>query len=255
MTYDQAHNINHDMAPDDPSRAPPPPLTAGAPVDKKLIPVLKEDLSILTRLARKLRKDREEIGGAVDLSSGDLGSELKFVLDGNGNPTKVSSKQEMEIHHTIAELMILANAHVASKIYESFPDSALLRVHAAVDENRFEDLEEALAAGGVSFDGSSNMALAQSLKQAEHPGKSGAVVNSLFRSLATRYDRKKTRLHHTLAPLSSSQFSFLLLNAQSNVGSTTRLHWNAAGALALRTWDRQIHVSDYYICQSVADCV
>jgi exoribonuclease R len=185
-------------------------LTAGAPVDKRQIPSLKRDLSLLTRLARKLRKDREEIGGAVDLSSGDLGSELKFVLDENGNPAKVFSKKELEIHHTIAELMILANAHVAGKIFDSFPESALLRVHAAVEENRFEDLEEALVAGGISFNGSSNMALAQSLKQAEHPGKSGAVVNSLFRSLATRYHSHFSRC--ASIAVCSSVFVLLVLS-------------------------------------------
>ena len=65
MTYDQAHNILHDKLPDDESKPKPPPLTAGAPVDPSNIRDLKHDLAILTRLARKLRKDREEIGGSV----------------------------------------------------------------------------------------------------------------------------------------------------------------------------------------------
>ena len=51
---------------------------------------LKKDLKILTRLARKLRGRRETIGGAVDLSSGDRGSELKFVLDKDGRPIRVA---------------------------------------------------------------------------------------------------------------------------------------------------------------------
>jgi DIS3-like exonuclease 1 len=187
MTYEQAHNILHDKPPDDPSKPPPPPLTAGAPVDPSQIQSLKTDLVILQRLARKLRKDREEIGGAVDLSSGDLGTELKFVLDENGNPIKITPKKEMEIHHTIAEMMILANQNVASKIYGSFPDSSLLRIHRAVAKDRFEELESALKAAGISFDGSSNMALAESLKKAKQEGKGNKLVNSLWRSLATRY--------------------------------------------------------------------
>ena len=186
MTYEQAHNILHDIAPDEPGKARPPPLTAGYPVKRNQIPSLKQDLGILTRLARKLRKDREEIGGAVDLSSADTGSELKFVLDKDGNPMKVSSKTELEIHHTIAELMIFANQSVASKIYEHFPDSALLRIHRTVEQNRFEDLENALTAGGIAFDGKSNMTLAQSLKKAKQKGKNGAVINALWQSLATR---------------------------------------------------------------------
>jgi VacB/RNase II family 3'-5' exoribonuclease len=186
MTYEQAHNILHDLPPDDPTRPRPPPLTAGAPVDRKHVSALRKDLGILTKLARKLRKDREEIGGAVDLASGDVGTELKFALDENGNPIKVSSKKELEIHHTIAELMIMANQSVAEKISKAFPTSSLLRIHRTVNEDRFEGLQSALKAGGIEFDGSSNMALAQSLKQAKLEGKNAAIVNSLWQSLATR---------------------------------------------------------------------
>lgn len=184
MTYEQAHNILHNKSPDDPTKAPPPSLTTGAPVDPNNIELLRNDLSILTRLARKLRKDREKLGGAVDLSSGDLGTELKFVLDENSIPTHVSNKKELEIHHTIAEMMILANQYVARKIFESFPASSLLRIHQTVEEDRFDDLRSALQAGGMSFDGSSNMALAQSLNKAKQQAN-GGVVNSLI-SLATR---------------------------------------------------------------------
>jgi len=183
MTYDQADNILKDKIPDDPNKASPPPLTAGAPVNPLLVQSLKEDLSLLTRLARKLRSDREDIGGAVDLSSGDLGTELKFTID-SGKPTRVVPKADKEIHHTIAELMIMANTYVASKVYESFPDIALLRIHRTVEEERFEDLREVLKAGNISFDGTSNMALANSLKSAESAGNS--TVNALFRSIATR---------------------------------------------------------------------
>ena len=186
MTYEQAHNIMHDLPPDDLSKAVPPPFTAGAPVDRSLVPALKKDLGILTQLARKLRKDREALGGAVDLSNADFGSELKFSLDGNGIPIKVSSKKELEIHHTIAEMMIMANQSVAEKIYAAFPHSALLRIHSTVSEDRFEDLQSALKAGGIEFDGKSNMALARSLKQAALVGKNAAIVNSLWQSLATR---------------------------------------------------------------------
>lgn len=185
MTYEQAHNIIHDKPPDDGKKKNTPPLTAGAPVDPSSIGALKNDLEILSRLARKLRKDREEIGGAVDLSSGDQGSELKFTLDENNNPTQVAPKKQLEIHQTIAEMMILANEWVAKTIYQNEPDSALLRIHQSVDGSRFEDLKEVLKAGKINFDGSNNMALANSLKKAENTTKSGTLM-SLFQSLATR---------------------------------------------------------------------
>lgn len=80
----------------------------------------------------------------------------------------------------------MANSWVARTIFETFPNSALLRIHQSVDESRFEDLKEILDAGKISFDGSSNMKLADSLKKAERSSKSNSAVNSLFQSLATR---------------------------------------------------------------------
>ena len=153
----------------------------GFGVDRNLD--LKTDLQLLTRLARKLRNDRETLGGAVDLSSGDLGGELKFTIV-DGVPTQVKPKEDKEIHHPFAEMMIFANTSVATKTAEAFPESALLRMHQTASENRFDDLKGALTAGGVRFDGSSNMALANSLKSAEEG--SSRPVQSLFRTLATR---------------------------------------------------------------------
>ncbi len=183
MTYEQAHNILHDKEPDNPNKFPPP-LTAGAPVDRSLIKDLKNDLTILTVLARKLRHRRETVGGAVDLSSGDRGSELKFVLDSDGRPTNVTPKKELEIHHTIAELMIMSNAFVAETIYKNFPDSSILRIHQKANVDSFEELEKLLIANGISFDGTSNKSLAKTLKEAA--AANNTLQNSLFQSLAVR---------------------------------------------------------------------
>eukprot|EP00548_Thalassiothrix_antarctica_P001281 CAMPEP_0194144058 /NCGR_PEP_ID=MMETSP0152-20130528/13144_1 /TAXON_ID=1049557 /ORGANISM="Thalassiothrix antarctica, Strain L6-D1" /LENGTH=1021 /DNA_ID=CAMNT_0038843741 /DNA_START=77 /DNA_END=3139 /DNA_ORIENTATION=+ len=186
MTYGQAHNILNDKPPDDPLKPQAPPLTAGNPVNKKSIPKLKDDLSTLTLMARKFKRKREDIGGAIDLSSKDLGNELKFTLDENGNPKRVSMKKDLEIHHTIAELMILANRSVAEKIHEKFPDSSLLRTHRSVVQSKFEDLENALKAGGIAFDGTSNLSLAQSLRNARQKGQGKEALSALWQSLATR---------------------------------------------------------------------
>jgi VacB/RNase II family 3'-5' exoribonuclease len=184
MTYEQAHNILHDKQPDEPCKNPHPSLTAGAPVDRTLVKHLKKDLTILTRLARKLLKRRESIGGAVDLSSADRGSELKFALDSEGRPIKVASKKELEIHHTIAELMIMSNAFVAETIYNRFPDSSILRIHRTADVESFGELEKLVVASGVNFDGSSNRSLARTLEDVK--ANQIAVQDSLFQSLATR---------------------------------------------------------------------
>lgn len=185
MTYDQADRILQGQSPDSPESAPPPALTAGGPVDSSLLGDLKQSLSLLTGLAQTLRGRREAIGGAVDLSSGDIGSELKFTLV-DGKPVQVVAKADKEIHHTIAEMMILANTTVASKIYEYFPDSALLRIHRSVEEERFDDLKDILEAANIQFNGKTNAEVAQSLKLAQQRVHSRPAVGALLLSLATR---------------------------------------------------------------------
>lgn len=183
MTYDQADNILSDKQPDDPNKPQPPPLTAGSKVKPKLIKQLKNDLTLLTTLARKKKKEREDIGGAVDLSSGDIGNELKFTLD-SGIPIKVAVKVPKEIHDTIAELMILGNTSVAQKIYNYFPNSALLRIHRNVQDNKLEELHEVLKATGLELYGSDNKSLAKTLNEAQKNIKSN-VVKSLVKSITT----------------------------------------------------------------------
>jgi len=193
MTYEQAHRILNQRPPDAKNSPVPPPLTAGGRVDSVFIPGLRQDLTLLTRMARTRKKHREQIGGAVDLSSSsgsgsDRGSELKFTLDTDGKPVEISIKKEMEIHSTIAELMIMANEYVATRIHSYYPDSALVRIHQAVEESRFSDLEAAFSAGGMTLDGSSNKHLASSLQKAKEKNQQAqrSVVDSLFQSLATR---------------------------------------------------------------------
>ena len=143
MTYDQAESIllNQYQEPGIMGTIHPS-LTAGAPVDLNLIPLLRNDLQILTDLARHLKSIREK-SGAIDLSGGEGGSELKFDLE-NGFPKKVTPKSEREIHHTIAELMILANGAVAAKIFSAIPNGTLLRVHRPASIEMLGGLERLL---------------------------------------------------------------------------------------------------------------
>jgi exoribonuclease R len=80
-------------------------------------------------------------------------------------------------------IKIMANGYVASKIFDTFPESALLRIHRSVEQARFDSLKNVLDVGGVTLEGSSNRALANTLKKVE---TADAVVKSLVKSLATR---------------------------------------------------------------------
>lgn len=72
----------------------------------------------------------------------------------------MAGKEDSEIHHTIAELMILANAAVAEKIQRTFPSAALVRVHAPPDPSRLTAFEGVAAKVGVSGSGGGNPAKA-----------------------------------------------------------------------------------------------
>ena len=186
MTYDQAHNILHGTPPDPTPLQQVPTLTAGAPVSTKIIPFLFKSLNLLTNFARFRKRYRETIGGAVDLSSSS--SELKFELDSNGHPIQVSTKEDKEIHHTIAEMMIFANQCVAETIHSHFPTSSLLRVHKTVEKDTSE-LKNVMETRGFAFDESKktkkDLSLASSLHKVNKV-ESSKLLKTYIQSLATR---------------------------------------------------------------------
>ena len=223
MTYDQADRIIQGRPPDDPTKSPPPPLTAGGPVNRNLITQLRRDLRILTQLARKRKTEREDIGGAIDLSSNDISNELKFTLV-NGVPEKVATKEIKEIHNTIAELMIMANTSVAERIYEYYPQSALLRIHRKVEDYRLDELRDVLQAAGLSLQGIDNKSLAKSLAEAQKSNKS-SVVKALFQSLATRKNHYITFLRIREVPIQRFlNNSFQLVFSRCHDGSSIYMY-------------------------------
>ena len=65
--------------------------------------------------------------------------------------------------------MLLANISVARKIFEDFPDSALLRRHPTPPPQNFENLQRALAPLNTQLDIESSLTLARSLDKAVLP--------------------------------------------------------------------------------------
>ncbi|CAM9652144.1 unnamed protein product [Ectocarpus fasciculatus] len=172
MTYDQAQMLVEDgRIAKKRGHEEPPPGQAGRDVREGLQPGLADDLRLLTRFARTARAERVR-NGAIDLSQ--AGAELKFKIDPvTGTPLAVAGKEDSEIHHTIAELMILANSAVAEKIQGAFPSQALVRVHASPDPSRLTAFEGVAAKVGVSNNGESSS------------GKSNSSAGGLSQSLAT----------------------------------------------------------------------
>ncbi|XP_019389391.1 PREDICTED: DIS3-like exonuclease 1 [Crocodylus porosus] len=133
----------------------------------------------LTDIARHVRAKRDSCG-ALELE----GVEIRVLLDDKKNIHDLIPKQPLEVHETVAECMILANHWVAKKIWEKFPQQALLRQHPPPRQEFFSELRECASAKGFVIDTWSNKALADSLDRANDP--LDPIVNKLLRSMATQ---------------------------------------------------------------------
>ncbi|XP_066449014.1 DIS3-like exonuclease 1 [Eleutherodactylus coqui] len=133
----------------------------------------------LTEVAQAVRS-RRDMHGALELE----GVEIRVQLGEEHNIVDLVPKQPLQVHETIAECMILANHWVAKKIWESYPQQALLRLHPPPRQEFFKELKESAQAKGFSIDTRTNKTLADSLDKANDP--SDPLVNRLLRAMATQ---------------------------------------------------------------------
>ena len=151
------------------------------------------DLDALARFAEALREARVA-RGAVELSS----AELRFETSAdagigefkNKSKSRVERKKEVPMMRVVAELMIAANAAVATEIARAQTRTcggpALLRKHEPPPFEKFEELRIALRENaGTELDVCSGKALAASLDLAETRAADPSA-GAMFRSLAAR---------------------------------------------------------------------
>eukprot|EP00803_Ostreobium_quekettii_P005523 evm.model.scf_211.9 EVM.evm.TU.scf_211.9 scf_211:76185-84721(+) len=86
---------------------------------------IKEDVLLLHKIAKQLRRQRYDENGALSLHQ----PKLHFHLDANGHPVGCAPAQSQDANHLIEEFMLLANMTVAKVLAEKFPHHALLRAH------------------------------------------------------------------------------------------------------------------------------
>lgn len=80
-------------------------------------------MRILLKLSKKLKQKRMD-AGALNLAS----PEVKVQVESEtSDPVDVQTKQQLETNSLVEEFMLLANISVARKIYEAFPQTAMLR--------------------------------------------------------------------------------------------------------------------------------
>ncbi|QIX01936.1 hypothetical protein AMS68_007453 [Peltaster fructicola] len=135
----------------------------------------------LMMLSKKLRAKRMA-AGALNLASPEVRVEAESETS---DPVDVKTKQLLDTNQLVEEFMLLANISVAAKVYDAFPQTALLRRHAAPPKTNFEELANQLKVKkGMELRSDSSKAVADSLDtcvDAREP-----FFNTLVRILATR---------------------------------------------------------------------
>ena len=151
LTYQQGHNLVQGLSPDhgQPPGRVVPAGQAGRPVHDSLCPQLAADLKVLTVVSRFLMQSRFK-NHALDLKRSE-GGQLSFKLGQEGKPLEIHGHDDLEIHDTIAELMILANSSVAAMIRVQCPDSTMIRSHAPPTDNKLKDLRAITSETGLDL--------------------------------------------------------------------------------------------------------
>ncbi|KAK9449115.1 uncharacterized protein V1518DRAFT_394053 [Limtongia smithiae] len=149
--------------------------------DKTQTDPLTEGMRTLLRLSKILRKKRMD-AGALNLAS----PEVKVQTDSEtSDPMDIEVKQLKETNSLVEEFMLLANISVAAKIYESFPQTAMLRRHGRPPHTNFEVLMDQLrVCKGMQLRDESSRALADSLDTCVDLKE--PYLNTLIRIMATR---------------------------------------------------------------------
>ena len=142
---------------------------------------LTKSIRALLNLSKKLKQKRMD-AGALSLSS----PEVKVQMESEtSDPIDVKTKQLLDTNSLVEEFMLLANISVARKIYEAFPQTAVLRRHAAPPKTNFDDLANQLKTKrDLELHVESSRALADSLDACTDPSE--PFFNTLVRIMATR---------------------------------------------------------------------
>ncbi|KAI0160926.1 RNB-domain-containing protein [Hypoxylon sp. FL1284] len=142
---------------------------------------LTQGMRTLLMLSKKLKQKRMD-AGALSLSSPEVKVEMESETS---DPIDVKTKALLDTNSLVEEFMLLANISVAGKIYDAFPQTAILRRHAAPPKTNFDELANQLKVKrGLELRFDSSKALADSLDQCVDPKE--PFFNTLIRVMATR---------------------------------------------------------------------
>lgn len=137
----------------------------------------------LNGLAKLLKAKRIEKGALVLASA----NEIKFVeVDSETADSElvILEKKHLETNSMVEEFMLLANISVAQKIFDTFPEFAVLRRHPKPSTSNFEELIKAASNRGFDMDVHDGKSLSASLNRATDPANEH--LNLMLRMITTR---------------------------------------------------------------------
>jgi len=149
--------------------------------DKSQEDELTHGMRTLLMLSKMLRQKRMD-AGALNLASPEVRVQTESETS---DPVDVKTKELLDTNSLVEEFMLLANISVAGKIYQAFPQTAMLRRHAAPPKSNFEELQNQLKVKrNLELRTDSSKALADSLDKCVDPNE--PFFNTLVRIMATR---------------------------------------------------------------------
>ncbi|GAB4412769.1 MAG: ribonuclease R [Bacteroidia bacterium] len=122
-----------------------------------------DELMVLDRLAKKLRKARFATG-SVEFDS----QEVKFVLDENDKPVRVVKKEMKDSNQLIEDFMLLANRTVAAHIFnleKNPPLPSVYRIHDSPNPEKLAGLQLFVSGFGHKVDFQQTRDMATSLNE------------------------------------------------------------------------------------------
>merc|ERR1712079_362377 len=148
--------------------------------DEKDDSSITKSLRTLLKFSRILKQRRVENGSLVLASS-----EVRFNVDSEtADPIDVQAKVPRETNSMVEEFMLAANISAAKRIYEAFPDCAMLRRHPAPPPSNFDPLVKAARQQGYKIVVDTGKQLADSLNAASDPSR--PYMNTMLRMITTR---------------------------------------------------------------------
>ena len=165
--------------------------------------VLHEELSLLNKLAGKLRKERFK-GGAIEFDH----EEIAFELDKRGKPLKIVKKIRQDTNKLIEEFMLLANREVTEYIYRLSKKNNknvafVYRVHDVPNPEKIEELAIFLRAIGHDLNTNEGVVSAYDInklfKKIEGTPEEQLIKTATIRSMAKAVYSTKNIGHFGLA--------------------------------------------------------